>query len=263
MNAETLAEAMGNRCSKARYEQLSFWLNIALVRMEATTVNRVAMVLGQIRVESGGLQWMEELASGAEYEGRSSLGNTQPGDGKRFKGRGPIQVTGRANYTLLSAYDYAKGRVPTKTYFVDNPKALSLDQYSFDGLEWFWVSHGLNALADRSEVRATTRIINGGYNGYAQRLAGWNIAKSLGTAILPNQVQVLADPRRLKALQHTFNEKWLKPNKWTTRLAEDGIPGPKTDAMIKTFQRSYGLTADGIPGAATLSKIHSLWGVSI
>ena len=63
-----------------------------------TTALRAAHYIAQVAHETGQLQWLEELASGAQYEGRKDLGNVCKGDGKRFKGRGYLQTTGRANY---------------------------------------------------------------------------------------------------------------------------------------------------------------------
>ena len=79
-------------------------LNACLKRFEIDTPARIAHFMAQIAHESGGLRWMEEIADGSAYEGRFDLGNTQPGDGKRFKGAGVIQLTGRANYEAFSEF---------------------------------------------------------------------------------------------------------------------------------------------------------------
>lgn len=188
INAATLSKAMGGRVSLARYTALADDVNRALRQSGCTTVNRAAMFLAQICEESGGLQWMTELASGSEYEGRRDLGNTQPGDGVKFKGRGPIQVTGRNNYTALSRWAHDRGYVPSATYFVDNPTALADDKYAFLGAVWFWTTHNLNRYGDANDVRGATLVINGGTRGLDARQANWNRIHPLGRAILPGPV---------------------------------------------------------------------------
>lgn len=128
------------------------------------TPMRAAAFLAQIGHESGSFRYTEEIASGSAYEGRKSLGNTQPGDGIRFKGRGLIQITGRANYTQISKAMDAD--------FVNNPQLLSTPDRATSSACWWWRDRGLNELADRQiNFRQITKIINGGYNGLADREA--------------------------------------------------------------------------------------------
>jgi putative chitinase len=126
---------------------------------------RRAHFLAQIAHESGGLRWLEELASGAAYEGRADLGNDQPGDGVRFKGRGLIQLTGRANYT---AFAQALGRDLTSSTEAAAQVAEDPD-LCVRAATWFWSKNGLNPLADADDLEAVTRRINGGLNGLADR----------------------------------------------------------------------------------------------
>lgn len=134
---------------------------------------RQAAFLAQIGHESGGLQWTHELwgptVAQAHYEGRADLGNTELGDGFRFRGRGLIQITGRANYVAASTalgYD-----------FLSDPDAMAEPQWAAESAAWWWQQHGLNELADAGNFVGITRRINGGLNGYTDRLARWERAK--------------------------------------------------------------------------------------
>lgn len=161
-------------------------LNEALVRANCTTVNRVAMFLAQIGAESGSFRYTEELADGSAYNWRSDLGNNHPFDGERFKGRTYIQITGRHNYTALSAWAFAHGYVPTKTFFVDHPERLADVDYIFLGPVWYWtVARNMNAYADRGDIEGATRAVNGGLNNLSGRTLRWNHARTLGRALLP------------------------------------------------------------------------------
>jgi predicted chitinase len=153
------------------------------------------MWFGQVGEESAGLRYMEELASGSEYEGRADLGNTQPGYGVRFKGRGPIQVTGRHNYTALSQWACDRGLVPTSTYFADNPEQLATDRYGFVGVTWYWTTQRpLNDAADARDIVRATRYVNGGTHGLQDRTDRWNHALAMGDAIVPAPARGLLIP---------------------------------------------------------------------
>ena len=133
---------------------------------------RQAHFLAQIAHESGQLRYAEEIASGAAYEGRQDLGNTQPGDGVRFKGRGLIQLTGRANY---AKYGQSIGRDLVNdghwTQVAEDP-ALAVDVAS-----WFWTTRQLNKYADLDDIVTVTKRINGGDNGLEDRKALLNRGK--------------------------------------------------------------------------------------
>lgn len=134
----------------------------------------MAHFLAQVGHESGDLRYTEELASGDAYEGRADLGNTQAGDGPRFKGRGLIQLTGRANYVAFGAArrrDFVTGA---------NNMLLSTDaNLAVDVSCWFWTTHDLNALADGGDLKAITKKVNGGCNGLADRAENLQRAKCL------------------------------------------------------------------------------------
>lgn len=120
--------------------------------------------MAQIAHESGGLKWLKELASGDDYEGRSDLGNTQPGDGRRFKGVGAIQLTGRSNYQSFSNY-------------IKDPRVMEgcnyvAEHWPMSSAGYFWYLNDMNKLCDRSDVNVEmiTRRVNGGINGLEERI---------------------------------------------------------------------------------------------
>lgn len=137
-------------------------LNVYMNVYDINTPMRVAAFIAQIGHESGSFRYTEEIASGEAYEGRKDLGNTQKGDGVKYKGRGLIQITGRANYTHISnAMD---------TDFINNPHLLAIPDRAAASACWWWRNRGLNELADREiNFQKITKIINGGYNGLADR----------------------------------------------------------------------------------------------
>jgi putative chitinase len=137
----------------------------AMAAAAIDTPLRRAHFLAQVAHESGGLRWLEELASGAAYEGRADLGNDRPGDGPRFKGRGLIQLTGRANY---GAFERAVGRDLTSSTAAAAQVAHDAE-LCVRAATWYWTRHGLNALADADGLAAVTRRINGGLNGLDDR----------------------------------------------------------------------------------------------
>jgi putative chitinase len=156
----TLAElrAIMPHLSEAKAREYLHHLNEAMREARILeTVGRLAAFLAQLAFESGELRWMEEIASGDDYEGRARLGNTQPGDGRRYKGRGPIQLTGRANY-----------RAAGEALDLDlegNPTQVALPSVGFRVAGWYWTSRDINDLADAGDFVGVTRAINGGTNG--------------------------------------------------------------------------------------------------
>jgi len=149
-------------------------LNIAMTEGAINTCPRKAAFLAQLAHESGQLRYFQELASGTKYEGRRDLGNTQRGDGVKFKGRGPIQITGRTNYANC-------GRA-LGVDLINNPTLLATSQYGFRSAIWFWNTRRLSTYADQNTSAAFTTItrrINGGTNGAADRVMFWRRARSV------------------------------------------------------------------------------------
>lgn len=183
--AAVLAEAMMGSLPLERYAALAPAVAQCLRECECTTVDRIAMWCAQVGHESGGLRYMQEIADGSAYEGRKDLGNTQPGDGRRFKGHGPIQITGRYNHTKCSEWAFARGLVPSPTFFVDNPDLLASDRYGFMGVTWYWsTQRPMNAAADARDLERATRFVNGGLNGLADRRRRYDNCLHMGDRLL-------------------------------------------------------------------------------
>ncbi|MFZ5440028.1 MAG: LysM peptidoglycan-binding domain-containing protein [Myxococcota bacterium] len=147
------------------------YLNAAMAEGNINTPKRQAAFLAQLAHESGQLRYFEEIASGAAYEGRRDLGNIYPGDGVRFKGRGPIQLTGRSNYA-------AAGRA-LGLDLINHPEQAATPEVGFRIAQWFWNSRNLNSYADAGNFDAITYRVNGGYNGKASRDAYYARARQV------------------------------------------------------------------------------------
>jgi putative chitinase len=150
-------------------------LNVAMVRFQIVGTKRMAAFMAQIGHESGQLVHVKELwgptAAQAKYEGRADLGNTQPGDGFRYRGRGLLQITGRANYAACGE--------TLGLNLVTQPELLEQPRYACLSAAWFWAGNGLNTLADGGKFETITRRINGGLNGQADRLELWERASEV------------------------------------------------------------------------------------
>lgn len=147
------------------------FLLASMIEFEINTPIRAASFLAQLAHESLELFYFEEIASGSAYEGRKNLGNTHPGDGVRYKGRGPIQLTGRDNYR--------KAGEALNLDLEGEPLQAVKPEVAFRVAGWFWQSHKLNEYADKGDFTTITRIINGGFNGLAQREIYFNRAKNV------------------------------------------------------------------------------------
>lgn len=149
-------------------------LNITIQKYEINTPKRLAAFLAQLAHESGSLRYVRELATGSAYDvGKLAvdLGNTpeDDGDGEMYKGRGLIQITGKKNYRALS--------VALNYDFIKDPAGLEKPGAAAMSAGWFWNLRKLNKLADENNFERITRLINGGLNGYDDRLKKWAICK--------------------------------------------------------------------------------------
>ncbi|WP_064577168.1 glycoside hydrolase family 19 protein [Cupriavidus gilardii] len=148
-----------------------------IAAMDAYAINtpaRAAAFLAQVGHESGQLRHLREIwgptPAQRRYEGRADLGNTEPGDGKRFMGRGLIQITGRKNYLLCG--------FALELDLVARPELLEQPVAAAASAAWYWHNHNLNRYADAGDFVGLTHAINGGTNGIADRRALWNRAKA-------------------------------------------------------------------------------------
>lgn len=162
-------------CPSARAAQFAPHLNEGMWGAGIVSPARIRAFLAQIGHESGRLRYVREMWGPTEaqlgYEGRADLGNTEAGDGKRFLGRGLIQITGRRNYQAVSD---ALGED-----FVACPGLLESYRWASLSAAWWWFEHGLNALADAGDFDVITRRINGGQNGRADRIALHEAAQTI------------------------------------------------------------------------------------
>lgn len=174
MTPETLAKAMNIPLASAQKWAPS--LTDAMREGEINTRLRQSAFLAQIGHESGSLVYVREIGGPsyfAKYNGRKDLGNTQPGDGARFCGRGLIQVTGRSNYSKCSKALFGDDRL------LKTPDLLEQPEWAAKSAVWFWSTRNLNELADADRFTDLTKKINGGTNGIEDRKARYRLALSV------------------------------------------------------------------------------------
>lgn len=201
--------------------------------------HRLAHYLAQLIHESGAFRYDREVwgptPAQQRYEGRKDLGNTQPGDGKKFSGKGPIQITGRANTAAFRDWCRANGMAAPD--FEKDPDLINTDPWEGLGPIWYWQTRKLNQHADANDIEMLTRRINGGVNGLADRI-DWYTKTAL----------VLAgySPGAVKSFQIDAQRRGLIPQ---GEGQIDGIAGPKTRAALHMT-----LAAVSAPSAAAPVK---------
>jgi|UniRef100_UPI003D18FD06 putative chitinase len=172
---EQLAAIMTN-ARKTGIDVFAPLLRKYMEQYEINTPIRISMFLSQIAHESGELRYTREIWGPTDaqrrYEKRIDLGNLHVGDGKKFMGRGLIQITGRANYAACSL-----ALTGSPDTFLDNPELLSTPKYATESACWFWYDRGLNELADSEDFQRITKRINGGLNGLESRIKFFERAK--------------------------------------------------------------------------------------
>lgn len=163
--------------AKDRVDKYLFWLNHYAEQYHINTKLRWAHFLAQIAHESGEMKYTHELGRTSyflKYEtGKlgKTLGNTHKGDGARYKGRGFIQLTGRANYTKFSA--------DSKIDVVNRPDEVENPQLCVMVSMWYWDTHGCNEASDDDDIVKVTKKVNGGINGLKSRQVYYSRAKKV------------------------------------------------------------------------------------
>lgn len=214
---------------------------------------RIAHFLAQCAQESAGFRTMEEFASGQEYEWRTDLGNNQKGDGRKFKGRGLIQLTGRANYAQIG-HNLGLDLVNHPTWATLPANALKI------ACE-YWKSRNINAAADRDDLLAVTRMVNGGTNGLNDRRAYLVKAKIAVTAAEAGTIQPLREStepvlyRGILGKMQSITYLQTGLSKLGARIAIDGDFGAATEMAVMDFQEQQNLAIDGIVGPATWNAL--------
>lgn len=222
-------------------------LDVAMREFGITTPVRARMFLAQLAHESAGMTAFEERASGADYEGNRALGNTQPGDGVRFKGRGPIQLTGRWNYMhygKLLGVDLLK-----------RPQIAAQPRYGFRLAAAYFEDRGCNRAADRGDFRECTRLINAALLHYDRRLELYE--KLAGVDPVPGASYLERGDhgdgvRTLtRRLSYVRSKATGKPYLDGKRLRFDAA----TEKALRAFQKEHGLEVDGKFGPRSARRL--------
>ena len=221
---------------------------------------RLCHFMAQLAHESAHFQVTLEFASGKAYEGRKDLGNTQPGDGPRYRGRGLIQTTGRANYRQATgAIRKLNASAPD---FEAKPEALEEFPWALLGGITYWQSRKINSAADRDDVVRVTELINGGHRGLPERREYLAKAKNIwlsgggsggGGADVDDPHPVLrrgGSGADVTVLQNALTQAGFN-------VLADGDFGQNTENAVKAFQASQGLKDDGIVGEGTWNALRA------
>ena len=216
---------------------------------------RLCHFMAQLAHESAHFQVTREFASGKAYEGRKDLGNKQPGDGVRYRGRGLIQTTGRANYR--QATTAIRKLNPNAPDFEANPVELENFPWALLAGITYWQSRNINPPADRDDVVRVTKLINGGTNGLDDRIQYLNKAKKIWMTGVPAAPPAPAsadsehptlrngsEGHDVVILQNELIEAGFK-------VDADGDFGANTEEAVRSFQASQGLDVDGVVGKGT------------
>jgi putative chitinase len=220
---------------------------------EINTRLRIAHFMGQVTHECAGFITTEEFASGANYEGRADLGNTNAGDGRRYKGRGLIQITGRANYRYIGNLL----GLPLE----DNPEIAADPVTSLKIACEYWNWKKISDAADSDDLITATKRVNGGLNGLEDRRFFLQKAKNALARIEGIIVSASEGANTIVLHRGSFGDGVIKLqellNKKGFLLSLDGDFGPATELAVMTFQKTQGLEVDGIVGQNTWAELNA------
>lgn len=194
-----------------------------------------------------------EKIANVVYANRMDNGDTDSGDGWRYRGRGPIQLTGKANYTAFAN--------DMDVDVVDNPDLVSEDkEIALMSAIWFWNKNKLNQYADTGDIKTMTKRINGGYIGLEDRIHHYKEAMAmLGEDAGEHDSDVgdddHADAENYGTLRKGMRGDGVKAMQAALGIGADGVFGPGTERKLKEWQEAHGLVADGIAGPATLGEL--------
>ena len=187
-----------------------------------------------------------ERIANVVYANRMGNGDITSGDGWKYRGRGVIQLTGFSNYFRFA--EHIKMTIDHTVAYLDTREG------ALESACWFWQSNGLNSSADEQDVRASTKKINGGYNGLEDREHHFKHALKVLGATDESLRSVVNAIRPVLLKEGSIGENVLKVQK-KLGLEPDGIYGKVTARAVVKWQRRNALTADGIVGPKTYLKL--------
>lgn len=271
--------------TEAKAAEILDAVSLSCALYDITTPARIAAFLAQVGHESGGFRYTSEIwgptPAQQRYEGRKDLGNTQPGDGSRYRGHGFIQTTGRANHAAVR--DRLRQRLSVEVPdFEEHPEALAELPWACLSAADYWDMRKLNALADAGDFEAITRKVNGGLNGHADRVARWERVKAVlgvsdpapvitdaapvGThqpkeqpmapfvaAVLPSLIDLVPKLGRLFSSGSETSERNVKAAEIVVAAAKEAIGARNEQELLETIK------ADPAAAAAVRGAIEAQW----
>lgn len=253
-----------------------------LPKYDIDTPKRIAMFLAQCGHESGGFSVMAEnlnysakaldkvfgkyfaragrdakqyqrqpaKIANVVYANRMGNGDTESGDGWKFRGRGYIQLTGHDNYTRFA--NYIDKDIDEAIEYLETVEGAIVSAC------WFWKTNGLNELSDAGDIRNVTRRINGGFNGLKDREHHYHKALGLFGSSAPAPKRTSTPSKGSTFITLKLGDRGDEVAKMQTALGitADGVFGTSTRRAVKVFQRSKGLTPDGVAGPNTLTALY-------